>query len=154
MTRDEQDLQALNRCCLGNREAMEFLLHWRAYVHAIDDIIDGDADSQEDILAAFAQAPMLFSHPFYVKNMAALRQLVLNCTNAYADSVVWEKSAVKWQREFSDHYRHFGAEMVLAVASICAGLTGKSGYDHMRSISRELRTICWHEHHTPAGEPI
>lgn len=127
---------------------MEFLGLWRAYVHAIDDIVDGDTPGNEALLATFAQAIAVYAHPFYLKNIAALRQVALNCTNAYADSVAWEHSGQQWQREFADHYRHFGAEMVLAVAGICGG------YGHMRSISPELRTICWCEHHRADGTPV
>lgn len=148
MTANEQDARALNRCCLGNQEAIGFLWLWRQYVHAIDDIVDGDAPGAEFLLRTFALAATLYSHPFYLKNLPALRQVVYNCTNAYADSVDWEKSPIDWQRTWSDHYRHFGAEMVLAVAQICGG------YEHMRSISPELRVICWVEHHTTEGAPV
>lgn len=157
-TLNEQDAAALNRCCLGNAEAIDFLNLWRTYVHLIDDIVDEDLTDTdtlwpkrravERINAMGAQAVMLYSHPFYIRNLMALRQVVLNCTNAYADSVMWERSSVPWQAQFADAYRHFGAEMVLAVAGICGG------YEHMRSISPELRIICYHEHHTPTGEPV
>lgn len=164
MTLNEQDAAALNRCCLGNVEAIDFLNHWRTYVHLIDDVVDEDLTEMpkgasarppgpsrravERVCAIGAQAVMLYSHPFYVRNLLALRQVVLSCTNAYADSVMWERSGVPWQAQFADAYRHFGAEMVLAVAGICGG------YEHMRSISPELRVICWHEHHTQEGVPI
>ncbi len=143
---------------------MSFLHLWREYVHLIDDIVDEDlagrsqepgvrsqngdrARGIERINRMGAMAVMLYTHPFFLKNAGALRQVVLNCTNAYADSALWEHSEVDWQRQWADHYRHFGAEMVLAVASSCGG------YEHMRSFSPELRCICWHEHHTPTGEP-
>lgn len=148
MNGNEQDLHALTRACKGNAEAMDFLGLWRSYVHRIDDMMDGDETNKQEWLGTFALAAILFSHPFYLRNLAALRQLVLNCTNAYADSFMWEQSPVEWQRGFADHYRHFGAEMVLAVAGICGG------YEHMRSISPELRTVCWAEHHTAEGLPI
>ena len=148
MTRQEQDIQSLQRACCGNPEAMDFLNQWRAYVHAIDDIVDGDTPGHEALLATFAQAISLYSHPFYLNHLRELRQIALNCTNAYADSVAWEKSPHRYQAEFADAYRHFGAEMVLAVAMICGG------YQHARSFSLELRTICWMEHHTPDGRPV
>jgi hypothetical protein len=150
MTVNEHDVEALNRCCLGNQEAMEFLMLWRDYVHDIDDIIDCDKDN-EKILATFAHAAIIYSHPFYLRNILALRQLVLNCTNAYADSVMWEQSTTEWHRTFSDVYRHFGSEMVLAVATICAG---PNAYTHLRAISPELRNICYLEHHSPNGTPV
>lgn len=145
MTAFEEDLAALKRCCRNNEEAMQWLTLWRAYVHGIDDIVDGDDDSPEAVLGTFAGAVELYTHPFFLKHAARLKQIVLNCTNAYADTVAWEKSKEAWQRNFSDHYRHFGAEMVLAVATICGG------YAHARSISLELRAICWLEHHDEHG---
>ena len=146
MTVAQADWQALERCTLGNREAIEFLQLWRKYVHDIDDIIDGDRTEAEFVLATFASAAALYSHPFYLKNIAALRAVVFNVTNGYADSVAWEHSDKPWQREFADHYRHAGAEMALAVAGICGG------YDHMRSLSLELRIACYTAHHTAEGK--
>jgi len=110
--------------------------------------VDGDDDGPETVLRTFALAVELYTHPFFVQNAARLKQIVLNCTNAFADSVVWENSREEWQRNFSDHYRHFGAEMVVAVATICGG------YDHARSLSLELRTVCWKAHHTKEGKAV
>jgi len=56
MTRLEMDMAAVQRACCGNQEAMDFLKHWSAYVHAIDDIIDGDLKGSEGIIATFAKA--------------------------------------------------------------------------------------------------
>jgi hypothetical protein len=148
MTAAEHDWAALERCCCGNREAIEFLQLWRKYVHAIDDIIDGERIEPEFVLATFASAAALYSHPFYLRNLVALRQIVFNCTNAYADSVAWERSNTDWQRQFSDHYRHFAAEMALAVAGICGG------YLHMRSLSQELRIANWTAHHDAKGQAV
>jgi hypothetical protein len=149
MNRVQTDGQLLERVCRGNTEAMDFLAHyWSPYVHAIDDIIDGDKAGAEFILETFALAAQLYSHPFYLAHIAALRQVVLLVTNLYADSVAWERSAVKWQAQWADHNRHAGMEMVVAVAQICGG------YAHARAISREQRCICYVEHHTPGGEPI
>lgn len=149
MTKLQLDQDLLGRICLANTEAMDWLAnYWSPYVHAIDDIIDGDRKGPEDILRAFALAAQLYAHPFYLRNLAELKRLVLVITNLYADSVAWERSEARWQRDWADHNRHAGMEMVLAVAQICGG------YDHGRVISGEQRCICWHEHHTPTGEPI
>lgn len=152
MTRLEMDNAALKRACCGNELAMSFLTVWDGYIHAIDDIIDGEKTDAEHILATFAIAPVLYSHPFYLKNLESLRQIVLNTTNAYADSVAWEKSEHEWQREFADHYRHFGQEMYLAVVAICSY---PNSYDHMRSVSQEARATAFLEHHTTRnGAPV
>jgi hypothetical protein len=132
----------------GNKQAGEFLRLWRAYVHGIDDIIDGDLKESEGILRVFMLAAFVYAHPFYLQNMAALQQIVINCTNAYADTVAWERSEEPWRRQFADHYRHFGAEMVLAIAHICGG------FDHMRKVSPLLRETCWKEHHDDNGNAV
>lgn len=145
MTLQDLDVQQAQWITCGDEEAASFLRSWRGYVHDIDDIID-EKVSNEFIIATFMQAVFLYSHPFYLKHLDALRQIVVNCTNAYADTVAWEKSEVTWKKNFSDHYRHFGAEMVIAVASICGG------YVHAREISLVLRELCWLEHHNEKGE--
>lgn len=135
------DQALIHRVCKGNPEAIDFLSQWWApYVHAIDDIIDGDRASAEDILKTFAMAAGLYSHPFYLRNFQGLRQVVLNITNEYADAVAWEKSKVAWQRDWADHHRHAGMGMVIAVATICGG------FEHARAISLEQRAICYAEH--------
>ncbi len=139
------DIQETNWLTCGNVEAGDFLRKWRQYVHDIDDIIDEDK-SDEFIIATFMAAAYLYAHPFYLAHLPALQQIVINCTNAYADSVAWEKSDVPWKREFSDHYRHFGMEMAIAVATICGG------YMHAREVSLILREICYHGHHNANGE--
>src|ERR1044072_6973748 len=96
------------RATLGNAEAKEFLLYWLEDVHAIDDIIDGDRTEPEQVLSAFALAASLFSHPFYLRNIAPLRQMVFAITNTYADSVAWERSTVEWRKTLADHARHCG----------------------------------------------
>lgn len=131
----------------GNEQAADFLRLWRSYVHAIDDIVDGDTPGAEPLLTTFLQAAFVYTHPFFLANALALRQIAINCTNAYADSVAWER-AEGWKGQFADHYRHFGAEMVLAIAHICGG------YNHMRAASPVLRELCWKEHHNEKGESV
>lgn len=130
----------------GNKSAGEFLRLWRSYVHGIDDLIDGDLVGSEAMLSVFMQAAFVYTHPFFLANGVALRQIAINCTNAYADSVAWEHGE-GWKRDFADHYRHFAAEMVLAIAGLCGG------YEHMRNVSPVLREICWKEHHDEKGQP-
>jgi hypothetical protein len=125
---------------------MDFLAnHWAPYVHGIDDIIDGDRKTPEEVLEIFALAAMLYTHPFFIANREALRQQVIVCTSTYADAVAWEKSHVPWQKDWADHNRHVGMDMVVCVASLCGG------YRHARSISQEQRLICWDEHHDQDG---
>lgn len=129
------------RVCAGDREAFDFLCVWARYCHEVDDIIDGDRRDVADILSTFALAPMVYSHPFYLRHLPALRQVVLLVANMFAESVEWEKSMVPWRREFAGVYRHAGNEMVIAVAQLCGG------YDHARMISGEQREICYFTQH-------
>lgn len=147
MNGKQADAQILQTVCCGNQQAAQWLALWRDYCHAIDDIEDGPT-TPEHRLATFAAAVELYTHPFFKAHEATLKQIVLNTTNAYADSVRWEKSSVPWQREWADHYRHFGVEMLLAVAGICGG------YQAMRGISLELRANCHHDHHDEKGNPV
>jgi hypothetical protein len=139
MTLASLDSSMFKRLTCGNESAAEFLTLWRSYVHDIDDLVDGDKTGAEFLLRTFLSAAFIYTHPFFLANLPALRQVIINCTNAYADTAAWEK-APDWRREFSDHYRHFGVEMVLAVAFICGG------YDHMRQASPLLRSLCQAEH--------
>lgn len=147
MTISDVESQQTDWLTCGNKAAGDFLRLWRSYVHAIDDIVD-ESPGTEHLLGTFAMAIQVYTHPFFVANAASLKQLAVNCTNAYADSVAWEKSDTEWKRQFADHYRHFAAEMVLAIASICGG------YSHMREASKVLREICWKEHHNEKGEAV
>lgn len=143
------DQAKLDRFTLGNAEAADFLAnHWSPYVHEIDDIVDGARTAPEDILSTFARAPLLFSHPFYLKHLPELRRLVLIINNAYADSVAFEKSTLEWQRQWADHNRHVAMELAIAVAQICGG------YNYARTLSQEQRALCWLDHHDRDGKPI
>jgi len=142
------DQHLVQRVCCGNLEAMDFLAnHWQPYVHEVDDICDGERPNPRDQLKTFARALLVYTHPFFVKNMAGLRQLALNITTTYADAVEWEKSKDDWQREWANHNRHCGMEMVVAVAAICGG------HEHAFAISQEQRAICYHEHLDQKGNP-
>lgn len=136
----------VQQACLNNPEAIDFLTRWSNYVHSIDDIEDTAATS-EFRLKAFIQAMEIYTHPFFLKHGAALKQIVYNATSLYADSLECEKSAVDWHQRLWDWARHSGVEMVLAVACIIGG------YDHMRSISMEFRKLCYFEHHDEKGQP-
>lgn len=149
MNRAQLDAALIERICLGNAEAVDFLAnHWSPYVHEIDDIVDGERTKAGDICATFARAAMVYTHPFFLRNAAGLRQLVLNMTLTYADSAEWEKDHTDWKRAWADHARHVGMEMVVAVATIVGG------YDHARRISQEQREMCHHDHHnSKTGAP-
>jgi hypothetical protein len=140
------------RLCRGNTEALEWIEIGRRYVHEIDDLIDEDVPRGDRRAAAEracrigALAIQLYSHPFFLKHGAALSQAMLTNTNNYADSVRWEESGTKWQREFSDWARHGWLDVALLVAYICGG------YENMRNESAELRAVSYSDHHDDGGK--
>lgn len=142
-----QQADWLARCCAGDAAAMAFLRLWHEYVHAIDDVED-TATTAEFRQRIYILALELYTHPFFRANEARLKQVVLTVGNAYADVLAWEASPIPWQAQWADHWRHVGAEMVIAVAQICGG------WDHARAISREQRLVNYTEHHDAAGKPI
>lgn len=125
----------------GNESAAEFLRLWAEYCHAIDDIVDGDERSAQHVIRSFATGACVFHHPFYLQNLACLRQIVLLVSNEYADSVEFEKSPEPWKRAHADVLRHAGNLMVIAVAQLCGG------WDHARKISVKQREACYRMQH-------
>lgn len=120
--------------------AMVFLNLWSEYCHDIDDLIDEKKHDAETLCKLLILANVLYSTHFYVNHATALKLVVLNITNAYADSVKWDKAG-DWQGKWADTLRFAGAEMVTAVAMI----TG--GYDLVRQISPLLREVNWKIQH-------
>lgn len=144
---DLKDRELLRAICCGQEGAVDFLICWRAYVHLIDDIVDGEAPVAE-VIRVGAMANTLFTSKFYRVHADALYVTVQLLTMAYRDSVEWEKSGVAWQAQIADVIRHAGADMVRAVALLCGG------YAHLEKYSLEIHSVCYTEHHTTAGKPI
>lgn len=135
----------LNQLCLGNTEASSFLKLWSQYVHDIDDLVDGDVTTKESQIRSYALACVVLTHPFFIKHVDRLRDVVLLITNDYADSVAWEGSKEEWQRRFSDVLRHSGATMVREVMLLVGG------YDHLRLNSALFHAICHLEQQPPCA---
>lgn len=145
------DVKLIQRICKGDPEAMDFLAnHWSWYCQEIDDIVDGERPDPQDILATFARAIELYTHPFFQKHWQALRQVARNVTMMYAQTVDWEQhnpDASDWRSVWADMHRHCSIEMVVAVATIIGG------YQHARAVVPELRVMSYNEHHTADGRP-
>jgi hypothetical protein len=141
------------RICRGNKEAEQWMQLIRIYVHLVDDIIDEDIASAnrqrgtERMCALGALNMRLHTHPFFLQNGAALHTAMLSNIVAYADSVAWENET-GWKKTCSDWLRHGSIEIVMIIAAICGG------YEHMRSVSQELRTLAYEKHHDANGNAI
>jgi hypothetical protein len=138
--------------CLGNQDAVEFCALWMAYVHLIDDILDSREDgrptmSSEDILGSYALAAALYNSPFYVQHRQMLFPVVLSITNAYADSVAWERSPLNRRRVIADVLRCIGNDLYFIVAIIVGG------WAHCRKVSPLLRERSWILQHTEDDKP-
>ena len=129
-----------------NREAAAFLVAWHRYCHLLDDIVDGDA-SPASAIQLGRWANDLYSSPFYRANQGALAPLVQLITCHYEDSTEMVKSENAWEVHEADVIRHAGADMVRVVAWLLGG------YGHMRAVSRDIRSACYHEHHDADGVP-
>jgi hypothetical protein len=142
------DTSLIARICCGDASAMDFLAnHWSPFVHAVDDVEDQPTTSRFR-MGIYLRAAVLYSHPFYLAHLLQLRQVVINLTVMYADVVEWEKSDTPWKREYADHNRHCGMEMVIAIASICGGT------EHALLISQEQRELCYSDHHNREGKAV
>ncbi len=140
------------QCCKGNTQAIEFCDHWFHYCHSIDDLIDTQINgaitmTPEAILKIFVQANLLYNSVFYRTFHSALQPVVLLVTNAYADSVEWEKSDVNRRSTMADVLRCCGNDMFFAVAMICGG------WDHARSVSAKIRDASWIYQHDENDKP-
>lgn len=130
MTRLQQELEPYP-------ETLEFVTGYRNYVHAIDDLIDGpNRPTAEEILKVSAMASVLFSTAFWLRhsNLLVVTEQLVN--NTYADSVMWENSALANQRIAADTLRHAGLDMFYAAILITLGR------DKLRELSPLFREQC------------
>lgn len=138
--------------CLNNSEAMAFCEMWFIFCHACDDLIDNMEDGRpttppENILSTFALAAVLYNSPFYVQHRNMLFPMVLSVTNAYADSVAWERSPIQRRRNIADVLRCCGNEMLFIVAMIIGG------WKHARKVSPIIRERSWVLQHDENDQP-
>jgi hypothetical protein len=156
-----EDLQGQIRLllasCKGNESAVDWLVRYNTYVHALDDLVDDDYHREFDDIAqgrrkkamdVAVQALEVHSHPFYQQNIAQLYRLLRVAHINYEDSVAFERSPVEWQRAESDVIRHGASDVARAVVDICGGL------DEARKISLIVRSVCYQKHHDKDGKPI
>lgn len=136
-------IQAAN----GNPLALDFIIGWNDVAHRFDDVIDAKEKKPEDFLKALMMANALYSTDFFQAHYRELGMAVELITNAYADSLHWENHKTRWKRQWGDVLRFAGAEMVIAVATICGGP------DIGRKISLQLRELVWRVHHDGNGKP-
>lgn len=140
--------QMCQEVCLGQPDAVLFCHLWFNYCHLIDDLVDSeDRPTAEQFLEPLAMANVLYGTPFYRDHQNLLSPIVLSVTNAYADSVKWEKSCVHRRSTIADVLRCCGNEMFFMVAYICGG------WKHQRKISSQIREQSWMLQHDATDKP-
>lgn len=119
-----------------NQEAYQFLVCFYHLNHGVDDIIDNDNRESLGVNELFILAKNLYSSKFFIEHREALSMVADLLANAYEDSNDWNAdSSENWQLVVANVLRSQHVDMVLAVANICGG------YRHMRSLSKQLRTL-------------
>lgn len=155
----ENYLAFLKKYLMADPDAFCWVCAYGLYVHAIDDIIDGDKTDSEFILKTFEFAPVVYGNIFYLKNFTKLYPLVKMTSNAYMDSVLLEKeiksraaefdgSELAWKKSASDILRQSGNEVILACIEIV------NDVETRRKASLELRRISYLTHHDKEGNPV
>ena len=154
MDHQRLDHEAVLRLVNGNMEALEWIQIGRRYVHEGDDLIDVDIAGGSKIAAATracrlgALALELYTHPFFIKNMPALKYAMLRNLHNYRDSVLLENSKVPWQKQFSDWARHGWLDVCQTVGDLCAG------FDNTCNETLEMRALAYADHHSENGEQV
>lgn len=122
-------------------DALAFINAFQNYCHAIDDFIDEPPKNRaEGVLYLLQEACRIYSSDFYHRHRAVLYPMVINITNAYADSVLFEKSPEQWKRATADVLRHCGNDMLMIIVATCAG------YKALRAISPLIREEAFNRH--------
>lgn len=141
-------------------DALLWVLSYAAYIHAIDDIIDGDKSDNEFVLGTFELAALIYSNVFYLKNMHILYPLVKMASQTYRDSVILEKQLKEeelivgrispdntWKISVSDSLRQMANEVILACVEVVGGV------EKRREASLKMRELSYKFHHTKEGIP-
>lgn len=131
----------------GDAAALDWLVKFHAYAHALDDLVDEDR-AWPRVVALPGLLRDVVQHPFYLRNGAAL-SLVLELVEVhYVTSAVWERDARVGRKRMADVLRCCGNLVVSAVAIITGG----------RELAQRLTAPLWEEswavHHDAEGNAI
>lgn len=149
MNHNQLDHNSVLRLVNGNMEALSWIEIGRQYIHEADDDIDEQSSKAVAVdrkCRLGALALELYTHPFFIKNMPALKYAMLRNLHNYRDSVMWEDSEVPWQREFADWARHGWLDVCITVGDICGG------YVKTCNETLEARALSYVDHHDQTGK--
>lgn len=132
------------RACNGDANALMFLSTIMDAVEVWDDLIDKDNPvSDEKLTQTFLNLIFwLPQNPFFEAHKQYLLPVIMTCVNAWLDSNKLSESEVQRDRQAAWWLKQMGVELYGAVAFLMGG------FDHMRSVSLEARTVLAHEDFT------
>lgn len=129
------------RACRNDVNAMLFLSIIMDAVELWDDLIDKDkAVSDETVNRVFINLMFwLPQNTFFTAHKTYLMPLVMTCINAWMDSNDLAQSKTERDLHTAWYLKQMGVELYGAVAFLIGG------FDHMRSVSAEMRDVLAHE---------
>ena len=139
--------QLLKDASGGDEQALDWLVKFSTYAHALDDLVDEDRGWPR-VLALPGQLRDVVQHPFYLKHGAALSLVIEVVETVYTMTVVWERDNRVGRRCVADVLRCAGNLAVTAVAII----TG--GRELGQRITPPLWEDSWATHHGEDGSPV
>ncbi|HEX9232701.1 MAG TPA: hypothetical protein VF849_01495 [Blattabacteriaceae bacterium] len=138
----------LTKYLQSNPDALLWIMSYIVYCHMLDDWIDGEKTDFEFFIKGHDYAEAIYANHFYIQNYTILHSLVKMAFNSYLDSIHFERSEIKWKKQFADVLRQNANEVILACIEIVNGQSVR------RHASLELREISYESHHNELGQPI
>ena len=131
----ERHLELLNKVCLKNRDAIDFIQRIGKVFRTWDNVWDGDKPyTKEDLDDNFAELAFgLNDNSFFRRYRAILTAQIFIAWNAWKDSNVWIESGDRHENVCAWIIRDYCNEIVM----LCAYLVG--GVKHTRRVSLEIR---------------
>ena len=124
-----------NKWFLGHRQAIDFVNCLFDAVELWDDLIDKDVEITDDHINRVFLSLMFCipANDWFMENRKYYLPLIMTSINAFHDANVMCNSEKPHIRNLAFHIRNFGIELHIATAFLLGG------YDHMRSVSKEIR---------------
>ena len=141
--------QLMRDAANGDAAALDWLIKFNLYAHALDDLVDEDM-GVVDLVALPGLLRDVVQHPFYLRHAAALSLMMELVEAHYIASVGWGQvpNAIPGGAQLSDVLRCCGNLMVSAVAIITGGRTLAA------KVTPRLWEESWATHHDGDGKAI
>lgn len=131
----EHNRELFELACMGNKDAVDFLVRFAQIIRVWDDLYDGNREhTGEEISDCFAEAMFgLMDNKFYSSYRDQLWPQIALAYNAWMDANAWADNEEQ-EKEYCAHFvKNYCDEIVM----LCAFLIG--GRSHMRNVSLTIR---------------